>query len=98
MKEVIFDRLAKLELDDSTEFYDNQVSGLGKRFRIEVKSGIRRIRENPETWPREKGEIKRYLLHKFPYKILYSIEKDYLYIIAIAHCHRRPDYWIDRTL
>ena len=96
MKKVIFDKLAKLELDDSAEFYEIQVTGLGKRFRAEVKSGICRIRESPETWPKEKGDLKRYLLHKFPYKILYSIEKDYIYIIAVAHCHRRPDYWIDR--
>lgn len=26
------------------------------------------------------------------------IEESYIYIIAIAHCHRRPDYWIDRML
>ena len=26
----------------------------------------------------------------------YSLEKDHLYIIAIAHQHRKPNYWIDR--
>lgn len=93
---IIFDKIAKLELEDSAAFYEVQVAGLGRRFREEVKSGLRRIKENPETWPKERGDIKRYLLHTFPYKILYSIEKDYIYIIAIAHCHRRPDYWIDR--
>jgi len=35
-------------------------------------------------------------MHKFPYKILYSVERDHLLVIAIAHQHRRPDYWIDR--
>jgi hypothetical protein len=27
-----------------------------------------------------------------------SIEKDHIFIIAVAHCHRRPDYWVDRIL
>ncbi|MFH1674323.1 MAG: type II toxin-antitoxin system RelE/ParE family toxin [Pseudomonadota bacterium] len=95
---VIFDTLAQLELDDSSEYYEFEASGLGARFREEVKRGIRRIREYPDGWTKEKNDVRRYLLHKFPYKILYSIEEDYIYIIAIAHCHRRPDYWIDRIL
>jgi hypothetical protein len=33
------------------------------------------------------------LLHMFPYKLLYSIEKNHVFIIAVAHQHRRPTYW-----
>jgi hypothetical protein len=95
---VIFDTLAQLELDDSSEYYELEMPSLGARFREEVKRGIRRIREYPDAWAKEKNDVRRYLLHKFPYKVLYSIEEDYIYIIAIAHCHRRPDYWIDRIL
>lgn len=95
---VIFDKLARLELDDAAEFYELEVPGLGKRFREEVKHGLRRICDYPRAWTREKGNVRRYILHKFPYKILYSIEDDYIYIIAIAHGHRRPNYWIDRIL
>ena len=95
---VLFDKLVKLELDDAVEFYEIKVKGLGKKFKHEVKAGIRRIREYPCTWPKEKDDLRRHLLHKFPYKIIYSVEKNYIYIIAIAHCHRHPDYWIDRVL
>ena len=95
---VIFDKLAILEIDDASEFYELEVQGLGTRFREEVKLGIRRICEYPLAWTKEKGDVRKYILYKFPYKILYSIEKDYIYIIAIAHGHRRPDYWCDRIL
>ena len=95
---IVFDKLAQLELDDASEYYKLKVPGLGTQFRMEVKRGIRRIREYPDAWAKEKNDVRRYLLHKFPYKILYSIEEDYIYIIAIAHCHRHPDYWIDRIL
>ncbi|MCD6184996.1 MAG: type II toxin-antitoxin system RelE/ParE family toxin [Deltaproteobacteria bacterium] len=95
---VFFDKLAKLEINDAVGFYDIEIKGLGKRFKSEVKAGIRRIREYPYAWPKEKDDLRRHLLHKFPYKIIYSIEKDYIYVIAVAHCHRRPDYWIDRML
>ena len=73
--EVIFDKLARLELDDATEFYEFEVPGLGKRFQKEVKQGIRRICEYPLAWTKEKGDVRRYILHKFPCKILYSINE-----------------------
>ncbi len=57
---------------------------------------VLRIYEYHEAWAKEKNDVRRYFLHKFPYKILYSIESDYIYIIAVAHCHRKPEYWIER--
>jgi plasmid stabilization system protein ParE len=95
---VIFDQLAQLELGDASEYYELELPGLGARFSEEVKRGIRRICEYPQAWAKETGNVRRYLLHKFPYKIFNSIEEDYIYIIAIAHGHRRPNYWIDRML
>ena len=93
---VIFNELARDEFINAVEYYELEVIGLGKRFKDEVKNSIKRILKYPKAWSIEKGEIRKYLLHKFPYKILYSIESDYIYIIAIAHMHRMPDYWIDR--
>ncbi|CAB1076715.1 hypothetical protein D1AOALGA4SA_4510 [Olavius algarvensis Delta 1 endosymbiont] len=43
--DVIFDKLAQLELDDASECYELEVPGLGARFREEVKKGIGRICE-----------------------------------------------------
>ena len=36
------------------------------------------------------------LLSRFPYKLLFSIETEYLYVLALAHHHRAPDYWVNR--
>jgi|SRR3972149_2704297 len=93
---VIFDDLAKIELDDGKEYYEMEVIGLGKRFKQEVKRAINIIKKMPEIGSPESENIRRYILHKFPYKVLYSIEKDHIYVIAIAHLHREPMYWINR--
>jgi mRNA-degrading endonuclease RelE of RelBE toxin-antitoxin system len=74
-----------------------QYEGLGRRFREEVKKAIRRMSEYPKAWSVERKDVRKYLLHKFPYKLLYSIEEDHLFVIAIAHQHRKPDYWIERN-
>lgn len=95
---VIFDELAKIELDDGREYYEIEVTGLGKRFKQEVKRAINIIKKMPKIGSPESENIRRYILHKFPYKVLYSIEKDHIYVIAIAHLHREPMYWINRII
>lgn len=93
---IIFTEFAKTELLDAIDYYELEYAGLGKTFKEEVKASISRIIRFPTAWPIERGEIRKCLMHKFSYKILYSIEKDHILIIAIAHQHRRPDYWIDQ--
>ena len=93
---VKFSDLAAAELDDATKFHEAQFMGLGKRFRMEVRSAAVRISEYPRAWSIERGEVRKCLLHRFPYKLLYSIEKDHVLVIAVAHQHRKPDYWIAR--
>ena len=93
---LVFDELAKKELFDGIEYYEFEVPGLGQMFQDEIKRVLRIIKEIPEIGLFESEHIKKYILHKFPYKILYSIEKDHIYIIAIAHMHREPSYWVNR--
>ena len=95
---VKLNKLAIQELYDAVAYYELELKGLGQLFREEVKGGIKRILKNPRAWMIERGEVRKYLLHKFPFKILYSIESNHIFIIAIAHQHRHPNYWIDRVL
>ncbi len=93
---ILFDNLAKHEYQDAIEFYELEVQGLGLRFKEEVKRALRNLIKFPDMGSTEKGDIRRCILHKFPYKILYSNEGQILYIIAIAHMHREPNYWLNR--
>jgi len=93
---VIFSKIAKQELDDAVLYYELEYQGLGKRFKEEVRKSTIRISEYPVAWSIECGEIRKCTLHKFPYKLLYSIESDHIFIIAVAHQHRKPDYWVDK--
>jgi len=93
---VIFNELAKHEFEDAIEFYELEHPGLGVSFKREIKKSIKRIIKYPKAWSVERGEVRKYLAHRFPYKVLYSIEEDHIYIIAVAHQHRKPNYWIDR--
>ena len=94
--EVVFNELAVKEMNDAIVYYELQFSGLGVVFKDEIKKAIERISKYPKAWPVMDEDIRKYIMHKFPYSLFYSLEKNHLYIIAIAHQHRKPNYWIDR--
>ena len=88
---------AKSELDDAINYYETQSYGLGLSFKNEAKSTIQRLSIFPTAWTQIKPNIRRCIMHKFPYNVLYSIEKDSILVIAIAHHHRKPRYWDKRN-
>jgi plasmid stabilization system protein ParE len=87
---------ARAEFDDARRYYEQQVPGLGERFRVEVRDALRRMRQWPLAALVERGDIRRLVLSRFPYKLLYAVEADHLYVVAVAHQHRAPEYWVDR--
>lgn len=93
---VIFTVFARQELEDAARYYELEYSGLGSRFKEEVRRAALRIAAYPQAWSIERGDVRKCLLHKFPYKLLYSVEEDHILVIAVAHQHREPDYWVDR--
>lgn len=92
---VIFTKLARQELEDAVRFYELEYSGLGRKFKEEVRKAALRIAAYPEGWSIERGNVRKCLLHKFPYKLLYAVDENQILIIAVAHQHRKPDYWFD---
>lgn len=87
---------ARLEFEAAERYYDRQVTGLGSQLREEVREALQRLQHWPLAFPIERGDIRRVTLARFPYKLLYAIEPDGIYVIAIAHQHRKPDYWVGR--
>lgn len=94
---VIFTKLARQEMEDSVRYYELEYTGLGDKFKEEVRMAALRIATYPQAWSIERGDVRKCLLHKFPYKLMYSVEKDHILIIAVAHQHRKPDYWVSRS-
>ncbi|MFH1645449.1 MAG: type II toxin-antitoxin system RelE/ParE family toxin [Candidatus Omnitrophota bacterium] len=93
---ILIAKIAEKEFDEAKEFYEIEQPGLGTRFAKEIRKSLLRILQFPTAWPLERKEIHHYILHKFPYKILYSVRKNEIVVLAFAHLHRNPDYWIER--
>ncbi|MFH2067641.1 MAG: type II toxin-antitoxin system RelE/ParE family toxin [Pseudomonadota bacterium] len=85
--------LASKEFDDAIEWYEMQSKGLGIRFKRTVINRIHKIKQNPDWFLVETGDIYKAHIPKFPYKILYTFNNERIVIWAIAHMHRKPWYW-----
>ncbi|MDD5600015.1 MAG: type II toxin-antitoxin system RelE/ParE family toxin [Victivallaceae bacterium] len=84
------------EFEDAVEYYESCEPELGKEFVLSVQEALRYISEYPQAWPVVRKEIRRYLISRFPYAILYYVDNDLVTVIAIMHSKRQPDYWVDR--
>jgi ParE toxin of type II toxin-antitoxin system, parDE len=88
--------LANQEVDDAVIWYDKQVGGLGREFLDELDRSVRLVRTYPEASTEIEPGIRRCLLARFPYSMVYGIDQETVVVIAVAHLHREPRYWADR--
>lgn len=93
---VSFNPLAERELNDAKQYYELERSGLGAAFLAEVERTCQAISRDPEAGPIVLGSIRRRLLRRLPYGLLYSIQTDAIRILAVMNLRRRPGYWIAR--
>jgi plasmid stabilization system protein ParE len=97
MPEIAFHTDAEEEMRTAAAYYEAQERGLGDQFLDEVGEGLQRIQQFPRLWPTYEGDYRRYLLKHFPYGLIYRIDPEQIFIMAVAHLHRRPGYWRSRT-
>jgi toxin ParE1/3/4 len=48
-------------------------------------------------WRVIEEDVRRCLTRVFPYAVLYTIETDFILIVAVMHCSREPGYWKSRV-
>jgi plasmid stabilization system protein ParE len=88
-----FHELASVELEEAVDHYDRKAPGLGQRFLSEVRAATAFIEAHPRSSQEIERKIRRKVLVKFPYDLLYVAEDDHVLILAVAHESRRPGYW-----
>lgn len=87
---------AEREFIEAIEYYESIEPGLGFDFSLEVHSAIQSIVSHPNAWLLLADEIRRRLVNRFPYGVLYSMEQGDIIILAVMHLRRRPGYWKNR--
>ena len=89
---------AEAELAAAAAFYEDHAEGLGLDFAAEVHEAIERAIAMPLAWAQIEPGIRRVLVHRFPFAVLYAGNDDSLFILAAMHLRRAPNYWAHRAV
>ena len=95
--DVSFHRLAELELNEAAAYYELERPGLGARFLAEVERCVESVVKNPRAGAIILGDVRRRLIRRFPYALLYTIRHDCVRILSVMNLKRRPLYWVGRS-
>jgi plasmid stabilization system protein ParE len=87
---------AQADIREAATWYEGREVGLGIRFMGEIRASLQHIADNPLRFPTVDKDVRRALLHKFPYSIYFVNEPEAAAIIAVLHQHRRPATWKSR--
>lgn len=97
MRRIVIHPDADRELEQAQTWYEERVAGLGRMFFSEIESAIHTIQNSPDTWPKYMAGTQRFLVHRFPFAIVYRSDDQMIQVIAVMHLKRRPGYWARRT-
>src|SRR5574341_1707092 len=89
-------RLADRELNAAAQYYELESQGLGSSFLEEVDRCLQSIQDDPEAGMILRGSVRRRLLRRFPYALLYKIKPSGIRVLAVMNLKRRPMYWVGR--
>lgn len=96
MGELEFHRLADHELNEAAQYYEREEAGLGAAFLQEIDRTLQSIQAHPEAGAIFRRDVRRRLVRRFPYAVLYKIKPTGVRVLAVMNLRRRPMYWVGR--
>lgn len=90
---VSFHSAAREELWESVEFYEERVTALGTDFLNAIEFALNKVLSNPLRFRADAVGVRICPVRRFPFTIRYLHDFDIIWVVAIAHTKKRPDYW-----
>ncbi len=94
---VILDPEARDEFDEGYDYYEGRQAGLGETFADAVQVALDRIGESPQSRRAVFGNVRRAVVHGFPYCIYYRDEATQVRVLSVFHTKRDPSVWQSRA-
>jgi len=88
---------AEEEMTEAALFYETRSGGLGNDFLDDVQQAVDRLSDYPHYGEQIDSGLKRTLLHRFPFSLIYAVDQTGIVIVAVAHYGRVPGYWRSRV-
>jgi toxin ParE1/3/4 len=81
------------EFDAAAEWYEQKRAGLGIDFVARVREVFQRIAKNPRMHGVVYLDVRKAVVKRFPYVVLYRQDQKEILVIAVFHCSRNPAIW-----
>jgi toxin ParE1/3/4 len=96
MKLTLFVKAEALQdMKEAFDWYENKRTGLGTEFLNEVDEFYNRITQNPEHYQSYRNQ-RVAVMHGFPFKIVYEVERETIVVYAVYHDKRSPEKLTER--
>ena len=93
---VSFHPLAIEEMIQAAQFYESRRADLGNHFLLSIETGLKKVEETPLIAPADNKGRRKWRVKKFPYSLIYRVEEEKVFILAVAHGSRKPGFWETR--
>jgi plasmid stabilization system protein ParE len=88
---------AEAELAEAVDWYETRGKGLGADFMRAVDATMATIHRSPDQYQIIRGQVRRAVLRRFPYSLIYVASEHEVIVPACFHGRRDPQRWIERT-
>ena len=88
---------AELDIDDAYQWYESKRKGLGQNFLLCVEEAFSRASRKPNIYSIVHKNIRRVLIHRFPFGIFFVENEECISVLAVLHSRRNPKMWKGRT-
>ena len=86
------------DIQETFEWYELQLKGLGLRYKTQTKKQINSLKKDPYLFSIKYNEIRCMKIEKFPFLIHYLINENtnVVTVFAVFHTSRNPEIWNTR--
>ena len=88
---------ARQELDAAVDWYEDQRAGVGAALMTQIRGTFTRISSNPELHPKIYRDLRKAVVAKFPYIVIYRETSTEVLIVSVFHTSRNPSIWKSRV-
>ncbi len=97
LPEIIMRPVAETEVNDAFRWYEDKSEGLGSEFMRALDAVLASIQRNPTAYAIVYKQMRRALLRRFPYGIIYLVGNNEIIVLGCFHASRNPKQWRNRS-
>ncbi|SNS69658.1 hypothetical protein SAMN06295967_11715 [Belliella buryatensis] len=81
---------ARFEIIEAYQYYEKQQTNLGEFFLTQLDKCFKRVKSSPLLFPKKRDPFREALVSKFPFIVIFEIEKENIVIYSVFNTWRNP--------